>query len=106
MGTEKPLCIDSESYATKFDRTIFYLFLAMLVVVPLAMVVPLRPSVAKWYLIRTIFPFLATAWLVYRTLTGQLVVRWSLVTVFAVAIACGTLVVVELVLLFELWLGW
>ena len=26
--------------------------------------------------------------------------------VFAVAIACGTLVVVELVLLFELWLGW
>ncbi len=86
MGTKTRSCTDSESYATKFDRTIFYLFLATVVIVPLALWLPMRPSVAKWYLIRTVFPCLAVVWLVYRTLTDRLVVRWSLVTAFAVAI--------------------
>ena len=38
MGFEKPSDNDLASSATKFDQTIFYLFPAMLVVVPLAIV--------------------------------------------------------------------
>jgi len=103
MDTETPSCTDSESYTTKFDRTIFYLFLAMLVIVPLAVVLPMRPSVAKWYLIRTVFPSLAVAWLVYRTLTGRLVVRWSLITVFAIAILAAQCI--SLINAVNPWLG-
>jgi len=86
MNTETASGIDSEPSLTWLDRTVFYVFLAMLVLAPLVMVYKIGPDVVKWYVIRTVFPFLAVVWLVYRTLTGRLVVRWSLVTVFAIAI--------------------
>jgi len=95
MNTETALRTDLKSCATWVDRTIFYVFLAMLVVAPLVMVYRMGPDLPKWYVIRTVFPFLAVVWLVYRTFTGRLVVRWSLVTVFAIAILasqCASLI--------------
>lgn len=88
----------------KSGRAVFYALLTILVVVPLAMTphTAQAASPAKWLIIETCAPALAVAWLIRRSFSGQLSLRWSFITVAALAVLASQ--IVSLIVATNRWL--
>jgi len=86
MNANNSLKQTGESADSLVDRTVFWAFLLMLLVVPLALALSIRPSVLKWFVIQTVAPVLATAWIVHRIVGKRFTIRWSFITIAALAI--------------------
>ncbi len=69
-----------------FEMSVFCILLLAVAAVPLAFVPIGRPSYVKWLIIETVFPCLCAGWMVYHILGRRRPLRFSMVTVFAVAV--------------------
>jgi len=85
---EKPSQANVNVSMARLDRVILIAFIVTVAAVPLAFLYDdyARPSAVKWFIIGTVPPALLVYWICHRQFAGQLALRWSLITPFAIAI--------------------
>lgn len=70
----------------RVERVLFYVFLAVVLTVPLAFLRLGRPSMVKWFIIGTFPPVIAVFWVFNRTFAGRLRIQCSIVTLGVLAL--------------------
>ncbi len=82
-----PAALSSREPRLKLERLVFYAFLLLIGLTPLALTTwtDEPPGDVQWLILSACAPALATVWLFGRLFTKGLTIRWSLITLAALA---------------------